>query len=69
MVIMSNREKYFICPSCGDLKTRTELTQEVSSGGYGMCDCKVENASIFTEYDEITKKEYETRLKELMVIK
>ena len=61
---MSKREKYFICPNCGDVKTRTELNRESTAGGYGMCDCK-QNNGVYVQYEEIKKPEYEARLKEM----
>ena len=58
------REKYFMCPSCGELETQTGMMEAISSGGQGMCYCEFDNGRILVEYEEITKKEYEARLKE-----
>jgi len=59
-----NREKYFRCPQCGALTTKTEIYKEISSGGQGMCYCEYDNGRVFIQYDEITKDEYEARQKE-----
>ena len=50
-----NREKYFRCPRCGDVLTKTEMLKRNNDG---ICPCN----SIL--YDEMTKEEYEARLKE-----
>ena len=59
-----NREKYFLCPQCGALTTKSEILKDCSSGGMGMCDCLFFNGRIFTEYNEITKDEFDARIKE-----
>lgn len=34
-------EKYYVCPNCGDLRTESELAEEVEfAGGNGMCMCE-----------------------------
>jgi transcription elongation factor Elf1 len=54
-----NREKYFRCPHCGELTTKTEIL----NGIQGMlCCCKSNGGQI---RDEISKEEYEARLKEI----
>jgi anaerobic ribonucleoside-triphosphate reductase len=49
-----NREKYFRCPKCGELTTKTDIL----NGKQGMLCCN-------KEWDEISKEEYEARLKEM----
>jgi len=65
VIIMSkNREKYFLCPVCENLETKTGLLKTASSGGLGMCYCQYENDRQLISYVEISKKEYESRLKQ-----
>jgi hypothetical protein len=59
-----NREKYFRCPKCGDLETKTGMMESINGGGLGMCYCEFDNGRTLIPYDEITKKEYNARLKE-----
>lgn len=59
-----NREKYFRCPVCGDLETKTGIMKSISGGGLGMCYCQFENDRQLIPYEEIKKEEYEARLKE-----
>ena len=60
-----NREKYFRCPECGALETKTGMLKSVGNGSLGMCYCKFDNSPrILTAFEEITKKEYEARLLE-----
>lgn len=66
---MSKREKYFMCPQCGELTTWTAILDECGSGGQGMCYCEYDNGRVFIEYEEISKKEYEARLKEKLLKK
>jgi len=33
-------EKFFICESCGELTTQSEIDQELSFGGMGNCGCE-----------------------------
>jgi transcription elongation factor Elf1 len=61
-----NREKYFRCPKCGQLTTKTAILEECSNGGQGMCYCQFDNGRILIQYDEITKEEYEARQKEIL---
>jgi len=32
--------KFYICPSCGDLKTSKEIDEDCANGGIGLCDCE-----------------------------
>lgn len=38
--IRRRKEKYFICPYCGELKTFTSILADCEMGGPGMCDCQ-----------------------------
>jgi hypothetical protein len=33
-------EKYYICPSCGELTTKTQIEREMEYGGMGLCWCE-----------------------------
>jgi hypothetical protein len=35
----NSSEKYYICPSCGDLVTQTKINEFIDSGGMGLCYC------------------------------
>jgi len=67
------KEKYYICPYCGDLKTFTSILADCEQGGPGMCDCQftqvywdqdyqdlnIDTSRIYHEYIQISKKWYE----------
>ena len=57
------REKYYICLSCGDLKTETEILEEVGLGSCGMCYCEFDQGRILNTYKRINKEVWE-RLKQ-----
>jgi len=63
---MGRREKYFLCPRCESVRTKTEIDKAISRGGYGMCCCDFDNGRVCVEYEEIKKMEYDARLKELV---
>jgi len=60
------REKYFICPECGAITTKTEIDDDIKHGGQGMCYCEFDNGRVLIQYNEIKKIEYDGRLKELV---
>ena len=64
IIVGKNREKYFLCPVCGDLETKTGMLKLHGSGGLGMCYCQYKNDRQLISCTEITKTEYESRLKE-----
>jgi hypothetical protein len=33
------KERYFICPNCGELTTWNQILRECGSGGVGLCGC------------------------------
>lgn len=68
------KEKYLICPSCGETTTWTKVLKEVEFGGsVGMCYCEfltnywneeynnfdVQTDRIFNNYIEVSKKIYD----------
>lgn len=67
------KEKYFICPYCGDLKTFTSILADCEMGGPGMCDCQfttlfwnpefqdldVDTPRVYHEYVEICQDWFE----------
>lgn len=70
------KERFFICPVCGELKTWKEILKDCEGGGVGLCTCEftafewseehgldVWCPRIYTEYEEIGKELYD-RLKE-----
>lgn len=34
------KNKYYICPNCGELTTEKEILEDISCGGSDMCTCK-----------------------------
>ena len=62
---MNKREKYFMCPRCENITTKTEIDKEKNSIGYGVCnDCTLKNGNKLVEYEEIGKTEYFARKEE-----
>jgi hypothetical protein len=60
------KEKYYICPSCGELSTLSQQIEACSGGGMPYCYCKYggERGRVFVGYKRINKKLWE-ELKEL----
>lgn len=49
-------EKYFICPSCGELSTESQQIENMSqSGMMPYCYCEFDNGRIFIGYKRINK--------------
>ncbi len=71
--IRKRKEKYFICPYCGDLKTFISILADCEMGGPGMCDCQfttlywnpecqdldVDTPRTYHEYVRISKEWFE----------
>ncbi len=53
------KEKYYICPNCGELSTFSEQLDACSKGGMPYCYCEFENGRIFIQYKRIKKKLWE----------
>ena len=67
------KERYFKCPSCGEVTTQSKIDYEVEfCGSVGMCYCEYMESFIndqghkdvwyprvFVKYEEITKEEYD----------
>ncbi|HIG94299.1 MAG: hypothetical protein QT05_C0049G0004 [archaeon GW2011_AR13] len=64
------KEKYYICPSCGELSTYSKQLEEASQGGMPYCYCEFggERGRIFIDYKKINKKLWE-ELKNLKINK
>lgn len=52
-------EKYYTCPSCGDLVTETQILEDCSNGSCGMCYCQFDNGRILVKYKRISKKKWQ----------
>jgi len=50
------KEKYYICPNCGELNTETQILEEVGGGSCGMCYCEFDNERMLNKYRRISKK-------------
>ncbi len=52
------KEKYYICPSCGELSTFSQQLEACSGGGMPYCYCEFggEMGRIFIGYKRINKK-------------
>ena len=55
----STKEKYYICPNCGELSTFSEQLEACSNGGMPYCYCEFDNGRIFIEYKRISKALWE----------
>ena len=67
-----SKERYFICPECGELKIWSEMLKDASSGGNGLCSCRFADyfwnekekkvdvwyPRVYVEYMEISNKLY-----------
>ena len=67
------KETFYICENCGNLTTESEILDECSNGGTGLCDCRFGGyvwdeelddldyyyPKEYTEYTEINKKWYD----------
>lgn len=49
------KEKYYLCPNCNDLTTETQILEEISIGGLGMCSCKFNHGRILIPYKIMSK--------------
>ncbi len=44
--------KLFICPECGVVVSESDILEDLTTGGYGMCMCKFGNGQrILVRYD------------------
>jgi len=50
------KEKYYICPNCGELNTETQILEEVVGGSCGMCYCEFDDRRTLNKYKRISKK-------------
>ncbi len=55
------KEKYYICPSCGELSTLGQQIEACSGGGMPYCYCEYggEKGRVFVGYERINKKLWE----------
>ena len=44
------KEKYYICPNCGEFATETNLLEVCSNGGMPHCYCEFENGKVLIGY-------------------
>ena len=73
---LENKEKYYICSHCGELKTQSQILNECGNGGMGLCNCEfmipfwsekydcidIDTPRIYNDYTEISEDLY-NRLK------
>lgn len=54
------KEKYYMCPNCGDLTTELKRTEKIEDrGNPGMCMCKYSDYDRqLVPYEEISYEEY-----------
>lgn len=55
----TSKEKYYICPNCGDLATGTNLLEACKGGGMPYCYCEFNEERTFVGYKRIAKKLWE----------
>lgn len=53
------KERYYICPECGELSTYSKQLEDACEGGMPYCYCKFNNGRIFIRYKRISKKLWE----------
>ncbi len=57
----NDKEKYYICSRCGELRTQSQTMRECENGGMGLCSCDFTQPFWSEEYDCIdidTPREY-----------
>jgi len=61
-------EKYYQCPNCSDITTESDILEECSSGGAGMCYCEFNIDRTLYKWKRISKDKF-LQLKNLRSLK
>lgn len=51
-------ERFYKCPECGSITTRSEILEECGGGGLGMCTCQYDIDKVFLKWKNISRDEY-----------